>query len=220
MLGDAATRDLIRESFPRPEVTRRNTGYALDALMQASCFEPGTPGEFNMCRLLAGSEGTLFVGVEFELDLLPLPPPGALVVVHCHTVDEALRAAVVAMRHGPTGCELIDDTILECTKANLEQARNRDFVVGEPGAVLVVELRHDYRPTLEALLDRLEADVGESRNLAADEPARAGDLHARLVAWRNDVGAKLPRRNDGPRPAADGPQSRAARRGVTPGSSL
>ena len=66
----------------------------------------------------------------------------------------------------------------------------------------------------------LEADVGESRNLAADEPARAGDLHARLVAWRNDVGAKLPRRNDGPRPAADGPQSRAARRGVTPGSSL
>ena len=159
MLGDAATRDLIRESFPRPEVTRRNTGYALDALMQASCFEPGTPGEFNMCRLLAGSEGTLFVGVEFELDLLPLPPPGALVVVHCHTVDEALRAAVVAMRHGPTGCELIDDTILECTKANLEQARNRDFVVGEPGAVLVVELRHDYRPTLEALLDRLEAEL-------------------------------------------------------------
>ncbi|MFM7244798.1 MAG: FAD-linked oxidase C-terminal domain-containing protein, partial [Planctomycetaceae bacterium] len=159
MLGDAATRELIRASFPRPEVTRRNTGYALDALMQASCFEPGQARDFNMCRLLAGSEGTLFVGVEFELNLIPLPPPGGLVVVHCRTVDEALRAAVVAMRHGPTGCELIDDTILECTKANLEQARNRDFVVGEPGAVLVVELRHDYRPTLEALLDRLEAEL-------------------------------------------------------------
>ena len=159
MLGDAATRDLIRASFPRPEVTRRNTGYALDALMQAECFEPGAAGPFNMCRLLAGSEGTLFVGVEFELNLLPLPPPGGLMVVHCRTVDEALRAAVVAMRHRPTGCELIDDKILECTKANLEQARNRDFVVGEPGAVLVVELRHEYRPTLEALLDRLEAEL-------------------------------------------------------------
>jgi len=159
LLGEPATRRLVSDSFPRPEVTRRNTGYALDALMHASCFEAGVVDEFNMCRLLAGSEGTLFVGVEFELNLLPLPPPGALVVVHCRTVDEALRAAVVAMRHEPTGCELIDDKILECTKANLAQARNRDFVVGDPGAILVVELRHAYRPTLEALLGRLEADL-------------------------------------------------------------
>ena len=159
ILGDEANRRLVRESFPRPEVTRRNTGYALDALMHSSFFDPQVEDDFNMCRLIAGSEGTLFVGVEFELDLSPLPAPAALVVVHCHTVDEALRAAVVAMRHRPTGCELIDDKILECTKANLEQSRNRDFVVGDPGAVLVVELRHDYRPTLEALLGRLEADL-------------------------------------------------------------
>ena len=159
ILGNEANRRLVRESFPRPEVTRRNTGYALDALMHASSFDPEAADDFNICRLIAGSEGTLFVGVEFELNLLPLPPPGALLVVHCRTVDEALRAAVVAMRHRPTGCELIDDKILECTKANLEQSRNRDFVVGDPGAVLVVELRHEYRPTLEALLGRLEGDL-------------------------------------------------------------
>jgi hypothetical protein len=90
-------------------------------------------------------------------------------VAHCHGVDEALRGAVVVMHAGRTaavaagaqltGCELIDDKILECTKANLEQSRNRDFVVGDPGAVLVVELRHEYRPTLEALLGRLESDL-------------------------------------------------------------
>jgi FAD/FMN-containing dehydrogenase/Fe-S oxidoreductase len=159
ILGNEANRRLVRESFPRPEVTRRNTGYALDALMHASSFDPEAADDFNICRLIAGSEGTLFVGVEFELNLLPLPPPGALLVVHCRTVDEALRAAVVAMRHRPTGCELIDDKILECTKANLEQSRNRDFVIGDPGAVLVVELRHEYRPTLEALLGRLEGDL-------------------------------------------------------------
>ena len=159
ILGDEDNRQLIRDSFPRPEVTRRNTGYALDALMHSSYFDSEVEDDFNMCRLLAGSEGTLFIGVEFELNLIPLPPPAALLVVHCHTVDEALRAAVVAMRHRPTGCELIDDKILECTKANLEQSRNRDFVVGDPGAVLVVELRHEYRPTLEALLGRLESDL-------------------------------------------------------------
>jgi FAD/FMN-containing dehydrogenase len=78
LLWPAANRELIRRSFPRPEVTRRNTGYALDALMDAACFDPASERPFNFCRLLAGSEGTLFFGVEFELNLIPLPPPGAL----------------------------------------------------------------------------------------------------------------------------------------------
>ncbi|MFM8703369.1 MAG: FAD-binding oxidoreductase, partial [Planctomycetia bacterium] len=87
MLSSPITRDLITDSFPRPEVTRRNTGYALDALMDATCFDAASDRPFNVCRLLAGSEGTLFLGVEFELDLLPLPPPGGLLCVHCNTVD-------------------------------------------------------------------------------------------------------------------------------------
>ena len=85
LLGDAANRQLVRDSFPRPEVTRRNTGYALDALMDASCFDPARPQPFNFCRLIAGSEGTLFFGVEYELDVIPMPPPGALLCVHCRT---------------------------------------------------------------------------------------------------------------------------------------
>jgi FAD/FMN-containing dehydrogenase/Fe-S oxidoreductase len=174
LLGDAANRQLIRDSFPRPEVTRRNTGYALDALMEASCFDPGSDRSFNLCRLIAGSEGTLFVAVELELNLVPLPPPGALLIAHCTTVDEALRAAVIAMRHRPTACELIDDKILECTKANLEQARNRDFVVGDPGAVLVVELRHADPATLATRLHALEAEF-RAAGLGHAYPVLHGD---------------------------------------------
>ncbi|MBU6221227.1 MAG: FAD-binding protein [Planctomycetes bacterium] len=164
LLGDEANRRLVRDSFPRPEVTRRNTGYALDAVMDASCLDPASARDFNMCRLLAGSEGTLFVGVEFELNLVPLPPPGALLCVHCRTVDEALRATLIAMsRRGGevalTACELIDDKILACTKDNLEQSRNRDFVVGDPGAVLVVEFKHADRARVEQALADLEADL-------------------------------------------------------------
>ncbi|MFM8433806.1 MAG: FAD-linked oxidase C-terminal domain-containing protein, partial [Planctomycetia bacterium] len=164
LLGDEANRRLVRDSFPRPEVTRRNTGYALDAVMDAACLDPASGHEFNMCRLLAGSEGTLFVGVEFELSLVPLPPPGALLCVHCRTVDEALRATLVAMqRRGGevalTACELIDDKILACTKDNLEQSRNRAFVVGDPGAVLVVEFKHADRGRVEKALADLEADL-------------------------------------------------------------
>ena len=163
LLTSDHNRRLIRDSFPRPEVTRRNTGYALDALMDASCFDAASQRPFNFCRLLAGSEGTLFLGVEFELSLIPLPPPGGLLCVHCESVDEALRATVVVMRDlaatgiRPTGCELIDKKILDCTKDNHEQARNRAFVVGDPGAVLVVELRDADPVRLAADLDRVEA---------------------------------------------------------------
>ena len=179
LLASPATRGLIRDSFPRPEVTRRNTGYALDALMDASCFDAASGRPFNFCRLLAGSEGTLFLGVEFELDLLPLPPPGGLLCVHCATVDEALRATVVVMRDlaatglRPTACELIDKKILDCTKDNLEQARNREFVVGDPGAVLVVEVRDADSARLGAELDRVAAAL-ESRGLGYAYPRLFG----------------------------------------------
>ncbi len=170
LLSDAATRQTIRENFPKPEVTRRNTGYALDALLDASCFDATSDTPFNLCRLIAGSEGTLFFGVEYELNLIPLPPPGALLCVHCGSVEEALRATVMVMQNRPrlhnadgselTACELIDDKILSCTKDNLEQARNRSFVIGEPGAVLVVELKHadaaQRSRDIAALRQRLE----------------------------------------------------------------
>jgi len=165
LLGDASNRRLVRDSFPKPEVTRRNTGYALDALMDASCFDPASERAFNFCDLIAGSEGTLFFGVEYELDVIPLPPPGALVCVHCRTVDEALRGTVIVMRSDrpaearATACELIDKPILDCTKENREQARNREFVVGDPGAILVVELRHIDEAVLAERLDALAAEL-------------------------------------------------------------
>jgi FAD/FMN-containing dehydrogenase len=145
LLGDASNRRLVRDSFPKPEVTRRNTGYALDALMNASCFDPASDRPFNFCDLIAGSEGTLFFGVEYELDVIPLPPPGALLCVHCRSVDEALRGTVIVMRPDrpaearATACELIDKPILDCTKENREQAKNREFVVGDPGAIAATD---------------------------------------------------------------------------------
>ncbi|MFZ5497324.1 MAG: FAD-binding and (Fe-S)-binding domain-containing protein [Verrucomicrobiota bacterium] len=159
LLGDAHNRDLIRANYPKPAVTRRNTGYALDRLMECAVFDPASDRPFSLCRLLAGSEGTLFLGVEFELSLEPLPPPGALLCAHFASVNDALRATLVAMRHRPHGCELIDRHILECTKANREQARNRFFVQGDPGAVLVVEVRHAERAAIEATMRTLEREM-------------------------------------------------------------
>jgi len=141
MLENAGNRETIEQNFPKKSVTRRNTGYALDALMDAGVFDSPGGDDFNFCRLIAGSEGTLFLGCEFELNCEPLPPPAVLMCGHFATVDEALRATLLAMEHRPSAVELIDRHILDCTRQSPEQSRNRDFVQGDPGAILVVELR-------------------------------------------------------------------------------
>ena len=47
----------------------------------------------------------------------------------------------------------------------------------------------------------LASDPGETRDLAATEPARAAALRERLVRWRTEVGARMPTVNPSPRPA-------------------
>ena len=175
LLGNPANRQIIRENFPNPAVTRRNTGYALDLLMNCAEFDSASDRPFNLCRLLAGSEGTLFLGVEFELNCEPLPPPGALMCAHFSSVQESLHATLVALRHRPSAVELIDRHILECTKQNLEQAKNRFFVQGDPGAILVIEIRRERREDIEAVLRELETEL-----------RAAGLGHAFPVLWGDD----------------------------------
>jgi len=159
LLGDERNRRLIRDNYPKPTVTRRNTGYALDQLMDCQVFDPASAKPFNLCQLIAGSEGTLFLGVEFELNVEPLPPAGALLCAHFKDIQDSLQATLIAMRHRPFGCELIDRHILECTKANFEQARNRFFVQGDPGAVLVIEVRNADRAVIDATMRTLEQEM-------------------------------------------------------------
>ena len=97
---------------------------------------------------------------EITLTCEPLPPrESALVCVHCTSIDEALRANLVALRHAPRACELMDDNILECTKTNLEQSKNRFFVQGDPGAILAVELAAGTREEVGTVAAQVESEL-------------------------------------------------------------
>ena len=159
LLADVENRAEIAREFPKKSIHRRNTGYAIDLLADCSPFVPDGP-PFNFCRLLAGSEGTLAFLTEITLSCEPLPPrESALVCVHCTTIDEALRANLVALRRSARACELMDDNILECTKSNIEQRQNRFFVQGDPGAILAVELAAGTHEEVVALAASLESDL-------------------------------------------------------------
>ncbi|MCB0463140.1 MAG: FAD-binding protein [Flavobacteriaceae bacterium] len=133
----------IENNFPKKTVTRRNTGYAVDALLNSNIFS-GTDKNFNFCDLLCGSEGTLAFTTEIKLNLVPLPKPNVvLVAAHFNSIQDSLLATVVAMQKNITACELMDKTILDCTKNNIEQQKNRFFVEGDPEAILIIEFRED-----------------------------------------------------------------------------
>ncbi|HPA35678.1 MAG TPA: FAD-linked oxidase C-terminal domain-containing protein [Chitinophagales bacterium] len=148
----------IKSQFPHPYIHRRNTGYAVDELLKQQPFAPdGKP--FNMCELICGSEGTLAFITEIKLNLVPLPPKEKVVMaVHFKTLEESLRATVIAMRHAPTACELMDKIILDCTKQNIEQNKNRFFVKGDPEAILCVEFHAETKEELAAKVDALQQD--------------------------------------------------------------
>jgi FAD/FMN-containing dehydrogenase/Fe-S oxidoreductase len=159
LLADENNQQEIIREFPRPSIERRNTGYALDELMDADPFFAGKP-EFNFCKLIAGSEGTLAFITEIKLNLIPLPPAETgLLCVHFHTVDESLRANLIALQYKPSASELIDHYILECTKENIEQSKNRFFVQGDPGAILVIEFKRSNREEITAIASKVEADM-------------------------------------------------------------
>jgi FAD/FMN-containing dehydrogenase/Fe-S oxidoreductase len=156
-LSDPKHQKNITEEFPKPSIDRRNTGYAVDMLLHTKAFE-STEAPFNFCALLAGSEGTLCFATRIKLHVNPLPPAHlGLVCGHFNTIDEALRANLIALQFNPSASELMDHYILECTKANPEQRMNRFFVEGDPGAILVVELRSDSAEDLAAQAQACEA---------------------------------------------------------------
>ena len=158
LLADTENQKNIQENFPKAKVTRRNTGYALDALLAMQPFKNnGQP--FNLCSLLAGSEGTLAFVTEAKLNLISLPPKQtALVCVHTSSVNEALRANIVALKHQPKASELVDKYICDFTIGHPEYEKNRYFMINDPAAILMVEFM-DH--TMEAALRQANGLIDE-----------------------------------------------------------
>jgi FAD/FMN-containing dehydrogenase/Fe-S oxidoreductase len=183
MLGDYNNQEEIRKEFPKKSIERRNTGYALDLLVETSPFTAGG-SDFNFCKLIAGSEGTLAFMTEIKLNLVPLPPSETgLLCVHFNSVDEALRANLIALKYAPSASELIDRFILECTKDNIEQRKNRFFVQGDPGAILVIEFQRDHREDIIPIAAKVETEL-RGAGLGYHFPLLFGDDSKKIWALR------------------------------------
>jgi FAD/FMN-containing dehydrogenase/Fe-S oxidoreductase len=161
-----------------PKILRRVGGYNLDA------FRPdGRDGAgFNLAHLFVGSEGTLGVVVEATLRLVELPRARATLVIEFAELLDALAITPAILAHKPAAVEVIDRYVLDGTKLNPEAARLRDFLRGDPGAILLVELYGEGPDDLSPRLDGLEADL-RARGLG-DHLLRATDPAAQARIWK------------------------------------
>ncbi|MEA1887935.1 MAG: FAD-linked oxidase C-terminal domain-containing protein, partial [Bacteroidota bacterium] len=157
ILSDTETAREIISEYPDPSVPRRNTGYALDLLLQTAVFSEKNSNDINLSQIIAGSEGTLAVITEIKLNLVPLPPPEkVLCCVHLKERNDAYPANLIALKYDPDAVEMMDDKILELTGDNIEQRKNRFFLQGKPGALLIVEFARQSNEEIKEICDSME----------------------------------------------------------------
>jgi FAD/FMN-containing dehydrogenase/Fe-S oxidoreductase len=175
-----------------PKIVRRVGGYNLDAFVVRSDpihrvlaprpDESGHYERFNLAHLLVGSEGTLAVTLEAKLRLIALPRAKALLVIQFADLLDALAATPAILAHQPSAVEVIDRYILDSTKLNAEASRLRDFLHGDPGAILIVEFYGENEPELDRRLSALETDLRQRG--FGDHYYCATDAKRQAAVWK------------------------------------
>jgi FAD/FMN-containing dehydrogenase/Fe-S oxidoreductase len=165
--------DEIARRFPK--ILRRVGGYNLDRFVPSN-------GSFDLCKLMVGSEGTLGLVLAAKLRLVGYPGAKVLSVAQFRDLRDAMTATPVILQHRPSAVELMDRNLLEMTRGKIEFEPLRDFIVGDPGAVLIVEFMGESMEGLPERIDRLEADLGD-RGLS-NHVHRAIDAGAQARIWK------------------------------------
>ncbi|SDR78323.1 FAD-binding and (Fe-S)-binding domain-containing protein [Gramella sp. MAR_2010_147] len=161
-LTNKANQDEILNNYPPSQLHRRNTGYAIDDLLNTEIFSESRQA-FNFSKLIAGSEGTLAFITEITLQLDELPPENAaMVAAHFSSVDACMQAVVPVMKHSLYTCEMMDKVILDCTKESHKYRDNRFFIEGDPQGILMLELRSDSEVELQQQVDALLETLSSS----------------------------------------------------------
>ncbi len=178
----------IQNGFPKTNIHRRNTGYALDKLVESELFSDSDQ-PFNICQLLSGSEGTLAFTTAITLQLDELPPPlDATVVLHFESIAKCLKTVHLAMEHKLYACEMLDDTILNLTKFNKTQQANRAFIDGDPKAILMCELRSDNENDLKKQITDFNKTIQDSGLCYANPVLRGADVEKAMALRKAGLG--------------------------------
>ncbi len=140
----------------RPDTKINQAGYNL--------FDLQSNGTVDLTRLVTGSEGTLAIATEVQLQTDPQPRHRGVSLLSFHRMDLAARAAVEITKMGVAACDLIDRRLLTLAcETNPEFSR---IIPAEAEYMLLVESQAEDHATLLARLDHLQHRIQNRRKLA------------------------------------------------------
>ncbi|MDG3088005.1 FAD-binding and (Fe-S)-binding domain-containing protein [Vibrio hannami] len=116
-------REQIVEKFP--PLNRFLTGYDLKNALTDE-------GNFDLTRVLCGSEGSLAFITEAKLNLTPIPKVRTLVNVKYDSFDSALRTAPFLVKANALSVETIDSKVLNLAKQDIVWHSVKDLLTDVP----------------------------------------------------------------------------------------
>ena len=134
-----------------PKVMRRVGGYNLDEFIHTE--------DWNLAKLITGSEGTLAITMELKLNLEPLPKHKSVCALHFSSFLEAIGTVSDILKYHPAAVEIIDQTVIELSKENLTTKQYCHFIQGSPGAILLVEFYDDTRELVMIRPQQMSEDL-------------------------------------------------------------
>lgn len=168
---------ILEAGFPKASIHRRNTGYAIDELYNSSFFKSDNHPYFNLNKLLCGSEGTLYITTELDLKLDKTPPKhSVMVAAHFKSISDCLESVKISMTHELYTCEMMDKTILDCTKDSMKYKDHRFFIEDDPAAILMLELKSDTLEDLKLKVKHLLQDLKSTTKTYASPVLKDGEI--------------------------------------------
>ncbi|MGQ0793807.1 MAG: FAD-binding and (Fe-S)-binding domain-containing protein [Deltaproteobacteria bacterium] len=144
--------EAIRADFPKH--WRRASGYSLPYLLE---------NPMNPAKLLAGSEGTLAVALDFTLKLVPRPYCTGLILLQFSDIIAAMEAVPNILRENPSALELMDATLINLTRNHPGYAPMLTFIEATPSAILAVEFYGASERETELKTRRLDEQLKSQR---------------------------------------------------------
>ncbi|MCU0329104.1 MAG: 4Fe-4S dicluster domain-containing protein, partial [Chitinophagales bacterium] len=150
--------DEIARNFPKKNIGRRNSGYALDELMDTQVFSDSDK-PLNLAKLICGSEGTLMILTRVKLRIHPIEnKERTLVLLHFSDLYRCLEAVKPLLEFQPIQLELMDHHIIAAAAKNLAQAQNLKLIEQDAQAILLMEVEAELGQ-MEMLLNQIEYQI-------------------------------------------------------------
>ncbi len=150
-------RELIIEKFPK--LNRFLTGYDLRHVFNDEMTE------FDLTRVLTGSEGTLAFITEARLDITPLPKVRRLVNVKYDSFDSALRNAPFMVDARALSVETVDSKVLNLAREDIVWHSVKELITDVPDKTLlglnIVEFAGDDLELITSQVSSLCARLDE-----------------------------------------------------------